>query len=111
MDKAGINKKSSLFLFRAITKSKSQEGLRQSAAISYGRPRELFKLKLEELGHPAAKYELHSLRAGGATAAANAGVPDRLFKRQGLLRSENAKDEYVDDSTEARLTVSNQLVL
>ena len=25
----------------------------------------------------------HSLRSGGATAAANAGVPDRLFKRHG----------------------------
>ena len=27
---------------------------------------------------------MHSLRAGGATGAANAGVPDWLFKRHGM---------------------------
>ncbi|KAL5497418.1 hypothetical protein EMCRGX_G013885 [Ephydatia muelleri] len=41
---------------------------------------------------------MHSLRAGGATAAANAGVPDRLFKRHGRWKSESAKDGYVKDS-------------
>ena len=40
----------------------------------------------------------HSLRGGGATAAANAGVPDRLFKRYGLWASESAKDGHVQDS-------------
>ena len=35
---------------------------------------------------------MHSLRAGGATAAANAGVPDRLFKRHGRWKSESAKE-------------------
>ena len=38
---------------------------------------------------------LHSLRAGGATSAANVGIPDRLFKRHGRWASENAKDGYV----------------
>ena len=37
----------------------------------------------------------HSLRNGGATAAANAGVPDRLFKRHGRWASEPAKHGYV----------------
>ena len=37
----------------------------------------------------------HSLRSGGATAAANAGVPNRLFKRHGHWASELAKDGYV----------------
>eukprot|EP00731_Ephydatia_muelleri_P026444 Em0018g544a len=50
-----------------------------------------------------------SLRAGGATAAANAGVPDRLFKRHGCWRSESAKDGYVKDSVERRLSVSKSL--
>ena len=34
----------------------------------------------------------HSLRSGGATAAANGGVPDRLFKRHGRWASESAED-------------------
>ena len=47
-----------------------------------------------------------SLRSGGATAAANAGVPDRHFKRHGRWRSETAKDGYVKDSLSSRLQVS-----
>ena len=52
---------------------------------------------------------MHSLRAGRATAAANAGVNDRMFKRHGRWRSESAKDGYVKDSVERRLSVSKQL--
>jgi hypothetical protein len=33
------------------------------------------------------KFGLHSLRSGGATAAANYGIKDRLFKRHGRWRS------------------------
>ena len=39
------------------------------------------------------------------------GVPDRLFKRHGRWRSENAKDGYVGDSIEKRLSVTKQLGL
>ena len=63
------------------------------------------------MGFPAKSFGLHSLRAGGATAAANAKVPDRLFKRHGRWRSENAKDGYVKDNMEARLEVSRKLGL
>ena len=51
------------------------------------------------------------MRAGGATAAANAKVPDRLFKRHGRWRSESAKDGYVKDNIESRLKVSQSLGL
>jgi len=51
------------------------------------------------------------MRAGDATAAANAKVPDRLFKRHGRWRSESAKDGYVKDSVESRLQVSQRLGL
>ena len=50
-----------------------------------------------------------SLRSGGATAAANAGVPDRPFKRHGRWASESAKDGYVEDSLSSRLSVSKAL--
>ena len=51
----------------------------------------------------------HSLRSGGATAAARAGIPDRLFKRHGRWRSEKAKDGYIQDSMALRLSVSQSL--
>ena len=50
-----------------------------------------------------------SLRSGGANAAARAGVPDRLYKRHGRWRSDNAKDVYVEDSLEERLRISRSL--
>lgn len=56
-------------------------------------------------------YGLHSFRAGGATAAANALVKDRLFKRHGRWRSETAKDGYIENSVAERLIVSQSLGL
>ena len=54
-------------------------------------------------------YGLHSLRSCGATAACNFCVPDRLFKRHGRWRSENAKDGYIKDSFNDLLFVSKNL--
>ena len=53
----------------------------------------------------------HSLRSGGVTADANAGVPDRLFKQHGRWSNESAKDGYVKDSLSSRLLVSKALVI
>ena len=39
----------------------------------------------------------YSLRAGGASLAANKGIPDGLFKRHGQWKSNRAKDDYVED--------------
>jgi len=62
-------------------------------------------------GFPAVDFGLHSLKAGGATAAAVAGVQDRLFKKHGRWKSENAKDGYIEDSLQQRLSVTKNLGL
>lgn len=110
MARAGILNEDPHFIFRPI-KSKHGEKLRESGSLSYTRLRECFKEKLESLGFPAGSCGLHSLRAGGATAAANGGIPDRLFKRHGRWKSDSAKDGYVEDSLESRLSVSSSLGL
>ena len=69
--------------------------LRPSGGLSYTRVRELVLEMLSGVGLEKSKYGLHSLRAGGARAAANAGVADRWFKGHGHWNSENAKDGYV----------------
>ena len=51
------------------------------------------------------KQFLHSLRSGGAPAAANAGVPDRYFKHHRRWRSESAKDGYIQDKIKERQSV------
>ena len=108
--RAKIDLSSELYLFRPIVGSKVQR-LRDSGQLTYTRLRELLKTKLEELGYPSTEFGVHSLRAGGATAAAGSGVSDRLFKRHGRWRSETAKDGYVEDSLEQRLLVTEQLGL
>ena len=45
------------------------------------------------------------MSTGGATAAVNAQVPERNFKRHGRWKSENVKDNYVKDRLESRLKV------
>ena len=85
--------------------------MRSQGSLSYTRLRELFLQKLTSLGFDAKQFGLHSLRSGGATAAAQAGVPDRLFKRHGRWRSEAAKDGYVKDSMSSLMYVSQSLNL
>ena len=72
-----------LFLFWDICKTAGGEKLRATGPLSYTTVRELFRKKLTDLGHSPDGLGLHSLRAGGASAAAQVGVPDRLFKQHG----------------------------
>lgn len=99
------------FLFRPICKTARGEALRESGSISYSCLRHLFKKKLSDLGYDPGEFGLHSLRAGSATAAANNGVSDRLFKRHGRWKTDKAKDGYVEDSINHRMEVIKQIGL
>jgi integrase len=106
---AKIERDSNGFIFRNITNSKI---LRPSnLPMSYSRVRDLILQKFSSIGLNPKLFGLHSLRAGGATLAANSGIPDRLFKRHGRWRSENAKDAYIKDDIRSRLAVSMNLGL
>ena len=63
----------------------------------------------EAIGLSRRDYGLHSLRAGGASAAANAQVTDRLFKRHGRWKSDKAKDGYIKDNILSLFSVSLSL--
>ena len=77
--------------------------------MSYSRTREIVLQAFVELGYPKNLFGLHSLRAGGASAAANAGVSDRLFKRHGRWKTDQAKDGYIKDKLDSLLSVSKSL--
>ena len=51
--------------------------------MSYSQAKELIKKELGKEGLDPTMFGIHSLRSGGATAAAVLGVPDRLFQRHG----------------------------
>ena len=79
--------------------------------LSYSRARELLLTTLHDIGLDASKFSLHSLRSGGATAASNANVSDRLIKAHGRWKSDLSKDGYVKVSLEHKLLVSLNLGL
>ena len=98
------------FVFRALSKCKSGHKLVAiNRTVSYSTIREYFKVNFKDIVPDISLFSTHSLRAGGASAAANAGVQDRLFQRHGRWRSVAAKNGYVDDSLGSRLTVSKML--
>ena len=66
--------------------------------VALARLRELVLEAFKDIVPDISAIGTHSLRSGGATATANAGVPDRLFKRRGRWASESAKDGYLQDS-------------
>ena len=97
-DMAKLTIQSSEKVFRGIVHTKVGEKLRKTGGISYTCLRELLLAKLGQLGWNPALFGMHSLRAGGATAAANARVPDRLLKWHGHWKSETAKDMEAGDT-------------
>ena len=80
-----------------------------NSPISYSTARDIVLNAIEEIGINKKFFGTHSLRSGGATAAAKFGVPDRLFKQHGRWKSENAKDGYVQNSLIELLSVSKSL--
>ena len=100
------------FIFRPAYKtSRGKMGLKlQNKKLSYTRCREVLLSRLREVAPEGLNLGLHSLRAGGATAAANAEVEERCWKRHGRWRS-NAAYRYIKDSVQTRLHVSEKLGL
>jgi len=100
------------YIFRGLTYFRSRgfyKLKKDNTPISYTSAREIILNGLESIGINKKFFGTHSLRSGGATAAAKFGVPDRLFKQHGRWKSENAKDGYVESSLKELLSVSKNL--
>ena len=103
---ANLDLSSSLPFFRSLHFHKVTSSYSwRSTGMSYTRTREIVLQAFAELGYPKHLFGLHSLRAGDASAAANAGVSDRLFKRHGRWRTDRAKDGYIKANLESLLSV------
>ena len=80
-----INDKLDEYIFRAITKTKITEKLRNvNKSLLYTRTRELLLEALVDVGWRKEDFRLHGLLSGAAILAANKGVKDCLFKRHGV---------------------------
>ena len=78
--------------------------------MTYSRASEFFKKELVKVLMHAKDFGLHSLRSGGATtAAALAGIPDRLLQRQGGWRTAKAKNNYIVESKNSLLHITKTM--
>ena len=114
IDMANIDYISDNYIFRQLSFFKSQNKYKLKSInkpLSYTRAREIVLAGFKAIGVNSINLGTHSLRAGGATCAANNGVPDRLFKRHGRWLSEKAKDGYIKDDVDNILSVSRSIGL
>jgi hypothetical protein len=80
-----------------LLKTKNKSGLRTSVKkLSYTQTKEVFIARLKEVTPTHLNLGLHTLRASGVSAAANAGVNERCFKRHGRWSS-SAVNGYIKD--------------
>ena len=107
---AQVKDDDSRYIFRPATRTKDGHKLKDAIKpIAYTTTRDTVMAAVQDIGLNRKLFGLHSFRRGGASEAARRGVPDRLFKKHGRWKSENAKDGYVSEDTETRLTVSRNL--
>ena len=108
---ASISTESKHFLFKPAFRSKGvSELITKDKQLSYTRARECI-VKLLSSVAPERDFGLHSLRSGGATAAANTDIGGRCLKRHGRWRRDESRDGYIEDSLEKRLRVTQSLGL
>ena len=89
-------------VFRAVTKGGKVMPTRLSSNAIAG----VVKARVQAIGRDASRYSGHSLRAGFATAAAAAGVPQWRIKAQTGHRSDATLGRYI---REGELTAANGL--
>ena len=77
--------------------------------MTYSNFRDVIKTKVSQIGLDPKLYATHSMRAGGATTAANAGLSERLLQIHGRWASSQSKDRYIKDNLSSRLSVSEAL--
>lgn len=99
--------KSDAHLFGRIRSAKGAQLVQ--GAMSYSRARELIRSALSKIGEDPDKYGVHSLRSGGVSVAAAAGVPDRLIQRHGGWKSEAGMRCYFEESLPNLLLVSKSI--
>lgn len=109
---AGLDQFSDTFVFKPIFRSSGKAKLiYKDKKMSYTSTRENIVKRLREVAPDELNLGLHSLRSGGATAAALSNVGERCIKRHGRWKSDFSKDGYIDDSFGKRLSVSLNLQL
>ena len=110
IEAAKIKESEEKFIFRQICHSKQDFKLKDlDKPISYTAVRDILLTNRKNIELDKTQFDLHSLRLGGAMAASNFGVNDRLFQKHERWRSEKVKNGYVHENLRALLNISRNL--
>lgn len=99
------------YLIPRLTKTKKGHKAIKDKGITYTTIRDLFKGILRDVVEDVDKYGLHSLRSGGASAAAANDVSDRMISKQGRWKSERGRNGYIKDTLKNKMKISKSLGL
>ena len=106
-----IHQNSETFLIPRLHKTKDAHTASKTTGVSYTTIRDKFRKNLETVKKDGDNFGLHSLRSGGASSAAHHGVSDRLISTQGRWKSDGARNRYIKDDKQTRMSVSLALGL
>ena len=106
---AKIESDNTKFIFRGCIRRKDGLHLKGGRPFSYTTVREHILKAVASIGENPKQYGAHSLRRDGATFSARFGVKDRLFKKHGRWKSDNATHGYIEEGVKEMLSVSKNL--
>jgi integrase len=107
---AGIVLTEDMYVFRRICAySEGFQLVKSDIPLSYSLIRDAVKFKASQIGLDKKNFSTHSMRSGGASAAAAGSANERLLQRHGRWATAQSRNRYVKDSLEARLEVSKSI--
>lgn len=108
--KTGLKDEPASYFICRLAKTKRGHNTLGNHNISYDTARKTFLEHLAIIYKKPESYGLHSLRSGGASAAANNDVPSRLIGKHGRwVPNSTSQEGYIKDSKQKRLSVSKSL--
>ena len=101
------------YLISRLAKTKKGHNAHGNKPLSDSTVRDIFNRDIAPMCNDLepGSYCLHSLRSGGASAAINSGVGERLVGKHGRWKSGYSRDRYLKDSKRSRLGVTEKLGL
>ena len=113
LQETGLDSNDANYVISRLAKTKTGHKAHGHRPLSDTTVRDIFNKDVApicekvEPGH----YCLHSLRSGGASAAINNGVSERLIGKHGRWKSGFSRDRYLKDGKKQRLSVTKSLGL
>ena len=113
LDRSGLITGENNYIISRLAKSRSGHRAYGYKPLAESTVRDIFNKDIAPLCDDTqpGDYSLHSMRSGGASAAINHGVSERLIGKHGRWKSGFCRDRYLKDGKKQRLEVTQNIGL